>query len=139
MKDRLATPSYCFILAANFLLYFGFWLLIPVLPFYLSEVFRAGNSTIGIILSYRSTMHPPILRLSARFFCTKTTLSAFLFHIYQYFRRLYRSRKPHLIYNIPYYPRGLFWDGNGRRKYCRDRHHAFIKARGGIGVLRTDK
>lgn len=51
MKDRLITPSYCFILAANFLLYFGFWLLIPVLPFYLSEVFNAGNSTIGIILS----------------------------------------------------------------------------------------
>lgn len=51
MKDRLVTPSYCFILAAKFLLYFGFWLLIPVLPFYLSEVFSAGNSTIGIILS----------------------------------------------------------------------------------------
>ena len=51
MKDRLVTPSYCFILAANFLLYFGFWLLIPVLPFYLSEVFSAGNSTIGVILS----------------------------------------------------------------------------------------
>ena len=51
MKDRLVTPSYCFILAANFLLYFGLWLLIPVLPFYLSEVFSAGNSTIGIILS----------------------------------------------------------------------------------------
>lgn len=51
MKDRLVTPSYCFILAANFLLYFGFWLLIPVLPFYLSEVFSVGNSTIGIILS----------------------------------------------------------------------------------------
>lgn len=51
MKDRLVTPGYCFILAANFLLYFGFWLLIPVLPFYLSEVFKAGNSTIGIILS----------------------------------------------------------------------------------------
>ena len=51
MKDRLVTPGNCFILAANFLLYFGFWLLIPVLPFYLSEVFNAGNSTIGIILS----------------------------------------------------------------------------------------
>lgn len=51
MKDRLVTPGYCFIIAANFLLYFGFWLLIPVLPFYLSEVFHAGNSTIGIILS----------------------------------------------------------------------------------------
>ena len=51
MKDKLVTSSYCFLLAANFLLYFGFWLLIPVLPFYLSEVFSAGNSTIGIILS----------------------------------------------------------------------------------------
>lgn len=51
MKDRLVTTGYCFILAANFLLYFGFWLLIPVLPFYLSEIFNAGNSTIGIILS----------------------------------------------------------------------------------------
>ena len=50
-KEKLVTSSYCFILAANFLLYFGFWLLIPVLPFYLSEVFSAGNSTIGIILS----------------------------------------------------------------------------------------
>ena len=50
-KDRLITSGYCFILAANFLLYFGFWLLIPVLPFYLSEFFQAGNSTIGIVLS----------------------------------------------------------------------------------------
>ena len=29
-KQRLITPSYCCILAANFLLYFGFWLLVPV-------------------------------------------------------------------------------------------------------------
>ncbi len=50
-KDKLATPSYCFILAANFLLYFGFWLLTPVLPFYLSEIFHASNATIGIVLS----------------------------------------------------------------------------------------
>ena len=51
MEDRLVTPSYCFILAANFLLFFGFWQLMPVLPFYLSETFSAGHSTIGIILS----------------------------------------------------------------------------------------
>lgn len=50
-KDRLITPSYCCILAANFLLYFGFWLLIPVLPFYLSEEFQVGHTTIGIVLS----------------------------------------------------------------------------------------
>ena len=35
MKERLFTRSYMFILAANFLLFFGFWLLIPILPFYL--------------------------------------------------------------------------------------------------------
>ena len=49
-KDRLVTPSYCLILAANFLLYFGFWLLIPVLPFYLNEVFQVAEATIGIVL-----------------------------------------------------------------------------------------
>lgn len=50
-KERLVTSSYCFILAANFLLYFGFWLLTPVLPFYLSEIFHSSNTTIGIVLS----------------------------------------------------------------------------------------
>ncbi|MCI5814934.1 MAG: MFS transporter [Bacteroidales bacterium] len=51
MSDRLITPSYCCILAANFLLFFAFWLLVPVLPFYLAEVFAAGNAAIGLILS----------------------------------------------------------------------------------------
>ena len=51
MKDKLVTPSYCFILAANFLLYFGFWLMMPVLPFYLAEEFQADKTTIGIVLS----------------------------------------------------------------------------------------
>lgn len=51
MKDRLVTSSYCFILAANFLLFFGFWLLMPVLPFYLAEVFQANKATIGVVLS----------------------------------------------------------------------------------------
>ena len=51
MKDKLVTSSYCFILAANFLLYFGFWLMMPVLPFYLAEVFQADKATIGIVLS----------------------------------------------------------------------------------------
>lgn len=50
-KERLATPSYCLILAANFLLYFAFYLILPVLPFYLTEVFHTGNAAVGIILS----------------------------------------------------------------------------------------
>lgn len=51
MKDKLITKNYIEILAANFLLFFGFWLLMPVLPFYLSEVFGADKTTIGVVLS----------------------------------------------------------------------------------------
>lgn len=50
-KERLVTPGYCFILAANFLLFFAFYLILPVLPFYLKEVFNADNAAIGLILS----------------------------------------------------------------------------------------
>ncbi len=51
MKEKLVTRNYIEILGANFLLYFGFYLLMPVLPFYLSEVFHSDNGTIGIILA----------------------------------------------------------------------------------------
>lgn len=47
----LFTPSYCLMLAANFLMFFGFWMLVPVLPFYLAETFAAEGTFIGIILS----------------------------------------------------------------------------------------
>ena len=50
-KDRLVTSGYCLILAANFLLYFAFYLILPVLPFYLTEVFHTGNAAVGVILS----------------------------------------------------------------------------------------
>ncbi len=50
-KDKLVTLSYCYILAANFLLYFGFYLLMPILPFYLTEVFNVDNAIMGVILS----------------------------------------------------------------------------------------
>lgn len=51
MKERLFTRSYCSILGANFLLYFSFWMLTPILPFYLKDTFTCGNALIGIILS----------------------------------------------------------------------------------------
>lgn len=50
MKERLFTRSYIFILAANFLLFFGFWLLIPVLPFYLKETYNCPEAMLGVIL-----------------------------------------------------------------------------------------
>lgn len=50
MKERLFTRSYIFILAANFLLFFGFWLLIPILPFYLKETYNCPAAMLGAIL-----------------------------------------------------------------------------------------
>lgn len=50
MKERLFTRSYMFILAANFLLFLGFWLLIPVLPFYLKETYNCPEAMLGAIL-----------------------------------------------------------------------------------------
>ncbi|MDR3183822.1 MAG: MFS transporter [Prevotellaceae bacterium] len=50
-KARLVTAGYCFILAANFLLYFGFYLLLPVLPFYLIDTFHTSESKVGMVLS----------------------------------------------------------------------------------------
>lgn len=38
-------------LVANFLMFFGFWMLVPVLPFYLAEAFKAEGTLIGLILS----------------------------------------------------------------------------------------
>lgn len=50
IKDRLFTRSYICILAANFMMFFGFWLLIPVLPFYLKETYDCPTAMIGTIL-----------------------------------------------------------------------------------------
>lgn len=50
-NDKLVTPGFCYILAANFLLFFAFYLILPILPFYLREQFMADKSMIGFILS----------------------------------------------------------------------------------------
>jgi MFS family permease len=50
-KDKMLTPSFCYILAANFLLFFAFYLILPILAFYLQEEFSAGKTMIGFILS----------------------------------------------------------------------------------------
>lgn len=50
-KVRLISPGYCLILAANFLLYFGFYLLMPVLPFYLVESYKISTGSAGAILA----------------------------------------------------------------------------------------
>lgn len=50
-KDKLFTPSFFFACIGNFLLFLGFYLLLPVLPVYLMETFHATGSQVGVILS----------------------------------------------------------------------------------------
>lgn len=50
-KDKLFTYGYMAILGANFLLFFAFYLILPVLPFFLKEAMGAENSTVGLVLA----------------------------------------------------------------------------------------
>lgn len=49
--ERLWNKEYIKVMCVNFLMYFAFYLLTPLLPIYLSERFHAGNDTIGLVLS----------------------------------------------------------------------------------------
>ena len=51
MKEKLWNANYIKVMTTNFLLYFAFYLLTPLLPLYLSETFGTGKDVIGIVLS----------------------------------------------------------------------------------------
>lgn len=50
-KEKLWNANYIKVMTTNFLLYFAFYLLTPLLPLYLSETFGATKDTIGIVLN----------------------------------------------------------------------------------------
>jgi len=50
-KERLWNSNYCKVMAANFSLFFAFYVLTPLLPIYLSEHFHATKDVIGMVLS----------------------------------------------------------------------------------------
>ena len=50
-KEKLWNANYVKVMTTNFLLYFAFYLLTPLLPLYLSETFGATKDTSGIVLT----------------------------------------------------------------------------------------
>lgn len=50
-QERLWNPNYCRVMAANFALFFAFYLLTPLLPLYLVEQFDATKDVVGLVLS----------------------------------------------------------------------------------------
>ena len=51
MEEKLFNKNYLCLCAANFLFFFSFYLLLPVLPFFIMERFEAGNTLIGTVIS----------------------------------------------------------------------------------------
>ena len=49
--EKLWNSNYCKVMAANFMLFFAFYVLSPLLPLYLSEHFGATKDVIGLVLS----------------------------------------------------------------------------------------
>ncbi|HOV83982.1 MAG TPA: MFS transporter [Paludibacteraceae bacterium] len=66
-KDKLWTSSFISICIGNFLLFFAFYLLLPILPLYLMEEFNSNKTTIGLILS-SYTIAALLIRPVAGFF-----------------------------------------------------------------------
>ena len=50
-KDKLWTQPFISACIANFLLFFAFYLLVPIFPLYLMEKFHTSKSLVGVILS----------------------------------------------------------------------------------------
>jgi len=50
-QQKLWNRNYCKVMAANFALFFAFYVLTPLLPLYLSEHFGAAKDMIGLVLS----------------------------------------------------------------------------------------
>jgi len=50
-KDKLFTKSFIFACIGNFLLFMGFYLLLPILPLYLIDTFHSSKSEVGVVLA----------------------------------------------------------------------------------------
>lgn len=51
LKEKLWNRNYTRTWIANFMLYFSFMLIVPILPLYLADTYDAGKHTIGFVLS----------------------------------------------------------------------------------------
>ena len=78
-KEKLWTPSFLAIGGGSFLLFFAFYLLLPILPLYLIERFEANESTVGMVLSLY-TVTALFMRPFARFMVDTIPRKPFMLH-----------------------------------------------------------
>lgn len=122
-KDKLVTSGYCLILAANFLLYFAFYLILPVLPFYLTEVFHTGNAAVGVILSCYTIASLCIRPFSGYLLDTLARKPLYLvayFIFITIFAGYMLAGSPIFIHHVAGCPRPCIWNGDRSGKYNCD-------------------
>lgn len=141
-NDKIVTPSFCYILAANFLLFFAFYLILPILPFYLKEEFMIGKSMIGFILScytLAALWYPSVRRIFTGYFRPPSLISGGLFHFHRHIWRIHGSHGAYPLYRLTHRTRFRLRHGDGGRKYDTDRYLALLPPWGRYWLLRPSQ
>lgn len=87
-KDVLWNKNYIKVMIANFMLFFAFYLLTPLLPIYLSEAFGTAKDTIGIVLfgyTVAALLSRPFSGYIVDSFARKKVLMVFYFFFFIFF------------------------------------------------------
>ena len=141
-KDKLISPSFCYILAANFLLFFAFYLILPILPFYLQDQFDADKSMIGFILSCYTIAALCIRPFSGYLLDTirqTAVVSLSLLRLHGHLRRIYDRQPAEHLYCAPYPARLRLRHGDSIGQYDRDRYPTLLPPWRGDRLLRVGK
>lgn len=141
-NDKIVTPSFCYILAANFLLFFAFYLILPILPFYLKEEFMIGKSMIGFILSCY-TLAALCIRPFAGYLLDTFARRPLYLVAYFIFTAIFGgymvATALTLFIALRRRTRFRLRHGDGGRKYDTDRHLALLPPWGRYWLLRPSQ
>ena len=140
-NDKIVTPSFCYILAANFLLFFAFYLILPILPFYLKEEFMIGKSMIGFILSCY-TLAALCIRPFAGYLLDTFARRPLYLVAYFIFTAIfggYMVATALTLFRLTRRTRFRLRHGDGGRKYDTDRHLALLPPWGRYWLLRPSQ
>src|SRR5574344_2231502 len=86
--ERLWNRNYIKVMLANFMLYFAFYIITPLLPLYLSETFGTTKDMIGIVLSgytVAALIFRPVSGYLVDSFSRKTVLLTCFFVFFAFF------------------------------------------------------
>lgn len=115
---KLWNANYTKVWLANFMIFFSFMLVMPILPLYLSEQFGAGKHTIGVVLSGYTVM-ALIARLFSGYIVDTYKRKTVLLISYGLFAgvllRVSHRRLAHSLCPHPYTSRCTVWHRYGQQ------------------------